>query len=99
MQALALAGRAGEARGAFEALRDRFGDARVGPYRMAIAHARLGETDAAFAWLDRAAAAHDLNLVCLAVDPSFDALRDDSRWEPALVRYRLPVVDARPTGR
>jgi hypothetical protein len=74
----------------------RFGEARVGPYRMAIACARLRDRDAAFAWLDRAAAARDLNLVCLAVDPSLDALRDDSRWKPALLRYRLPAIDPRP---
>jgi predicted Zn-dependent protease len=99
VQAHAMAGRTSEAHATFDALRERFGEARVGPYRMAIAFSRLGEPDAAFAWLDRAAAAHDLNLVCLAVDPSFDALRDDARWNAALVRYRLPVIDPRPAGR
>jgi hypothetical protein len=59
---------------------------------MAIASSRLGDADEVFAWLDRAAAAHDLNLVCLAVDPSFDALRDDPRWKPSLGRYGLPVL-------
>ena len=95
VQAHALAGRAVAARAAFDALRARFGDTRVGPYRMAIGASRLGDADDAFSWLDRAAAAHDLNLVCLAVDPSFDALRDDPRWQPALGRYGLPVIDAR----
>jgi len=56
---------------------------------MAIASSRLGDADEAFAWVDRAASAHDLNLVCLAVDPSFDAMRDDLRWHPALARYGL----------
>jgi TolB-like protein/Tfp pilus assembly protein PilF len=96
VQAHALAGRVVEARAALRAMLERFGEARVGPYRMAIAHARLGDPDAAFAWLDRAAAARDLNLVCLAVDPSFDGLRDDPRWKSALVRYRLPAIDPRP---
>ena len=95
VQALALAGRMNEARAAFDATRERFGETRVGPYRMAIACARLGDANSAFEWLDRAAAACDLNLVCLAVDPSFDALRDDERWRPALARYRLPVIDPR----
>lgn len=99
VQAHALAGHTNEARAAFDALRERFGEAGVGPYRMAIAFSRLGGPDSAFAWLDRAAAARDLNLVCLAVDPSFDALRDDPRWKPALLRYRLPVIDPRPAGR
>ena len=95
VQAHALAGRHNQARAAFDALRARFGESRVGPYRMAIASSRLGDADEAFAWLDRAAAAHDLKLVCLAVDPSFDALRDDPRWMPALGRYGLPVMDVR----
>ena len=80
-------------------MRERFGDARVGPYRMAIAFARLGDADAAFAWLERAAQARDLNLVCMAVDPSFDALRGDARWRPALLRYGLPDVAMRGASR
>jgi TolB-like protein/Flp pilus assembly protein TadD len=95
VQALALAGRMEEAQAAFDAMRESFGEARVGPYRMAIAFSRLGDADSAFKWLERAAAARDLNLVCLAVDPSFDALRDDPRWRPALARYGLPVIDPR----
>lgn len=91
VQAHALSGRSGAARAAFDALVARFGASRVGPYRMAIAASRLGDRDAAFDWLDRAASAHDLNLVCLAVDPSFDALRGDPRWAVALRTYGLPV--------
>ena len=95
VQAHALAGRIDAAHAAFTAMRERFGDARVGPYRMAIAFARLGDPDAAFTWLERAAQARDLNLVCMAVDPSFDALRGDARWRPALLRYGLPDVAMR----
>jgi hypothetical protein len=62
---------------------------------MAIAHARLNDADEAFAWLDRAAESRDMNLVCLAVDPSFDRLRDDPRWRATLARFRLPVIDPR----
>lgn len=98
VQAHALAGRFHEAQRAFDAMRSRFGEAHIGPYRMAIAWTRLGVADEAFAWLDRAAAQRDLNLVCLAVDPSFDALRDDRRWQDALLRYRLPVIDPRATS-
>src|SRR5688572_17084542 len=97
VQAHALAGRIDAARAAFSAMRERFGDARVGPYRMAIAFARLGDADAAFAWLERAARARDLNLVCMAVDPSFDALRGDARWRRALLAYGLPDIAMRGT--
>lgn len=96
VQAHALAGRDGDARAALAAMVADLGAERVGPYRMAIAHARLRDADEAFAWLDRAGAARDFNLVCLAVDPSFDALRDDPRWLPALERYGLPRIDPRP---
>lgn len=95
VQAHALAGCTAEARAAFNDMLEQFGAERVGPYRMAMAHARLGEADEAFGWLDRAAATRDMNLVCLAVDPSFDALRDDSRWPAALARYGLPPIDPR----
>lgn len=95
VQALALAGRGREARLALDEMLARFGPSRVGPYRLAIAHARLRETDAAFAALDRAAELADMNLVCLAVDPSFDSLRDLPKWHAALARYRLPDIDPR----
>ena len=83
------------ARAAFVAMVERFGEDRVGPYRMAMAAARLGDAEAAFAWLDRAAAARDFNFVCTAVDPTFDALRDDPRWSSLLARHRLPRIDPR----
>lgn len=95
VQALALAGRAREARLAFDEMLARFGQSRIGPYRLAIAHARLRDADAAFAALDRAAELDDMNLVCLAVDPSFDSLRDLPQWRAALARYRLPDLDPR----
>ncbi len=95
VQALALASRRDEARAAFDAMLARFGADRIGPYRAAIAYARLGDAQSAFRELDRAAALADMNLVCLAVDPSFDALRDLPQWRNALARYRLPAIDPR----
>jgi len=94
VQALALGGRMSEARLAFDEMMARFGPSRIGPYRLAIAHARLRDPDAAFAALDRAAELADMNLVCVAVDPSFDALRPLPRWREALARYRLRRGDA-----
>lgn len=97
VQALALAGNEVGARAAFRAMNDRFGARAVGPYRMAIAHARLGDGDDALAWLERAAAARDANFICTAVDPSFDRLRDDPRWPALLARFGFPVIDPRST--
>lgn len=99
VQALAVGGDPDAARAAFVAMVERFGEDRVGPYRMAMAAARLGDAAAAFAWLDRAAAARDFNFVCTAVDPTFDALRDDPRWPALLARHRLPQIDPRAGAR
>jgi TolB-like protein/tetratricopeptide (TPR) repeat protein len=95
VQALAVGGDLAAARAAFVALVERFGEDLVGPYRMAMAAARLGDADAAFAWLERAATARDFNFVCTAVDPTFDPLRDDPRWTLLLARHRLPRIDPR----
>ena len=95
VQALAMAGHEREARANFESMLARFGADRVGPYRLAIAHTRLGDADRAFAALERAGALCDMNLVCLAVDPSFDALRDHPRWKGTLARFNLPDLDTR----
>ncbi|MBS0321866.1 MAG: tetratricopeptide repeat protein [Proteobacteria bacterium] len=94
VQALALAGRLPAARAAWTALLARFGPDHVGPYRSAIAHARLGDADAAFAALERAALLRDMNFVCVAVDPSFDALRRDARWPALVARHGVAQVGA-----
>lgn len=62
----------------------------VSRYHLAIAHAGLGDVDAAFdaldaAWLDR-----DPSLATLAVEPRLTALRDDARFDDLLVRLNLP---------
>jgi tetratricopeptide (TPR) repeat protein len=42
--------------------------------------AALGERDRAFAWLDKAVADRELNLLWARVDPRFDSLRQDPRF-------------------
>jgi tetratricopeptide (TPR) repeat protein len=96
VQAWGAGGDIAQARIAFGAMVDRFGEPAIGPYRMAIAHARLEDIDAAFAWLERAEAARDMNIICTAVDPSFDRLRDDPRWPALLQRFGFPPIDPRP---
>jgi len=54
------------------------------PYAFASIYAGLGETDAAFDWLDRAYKAHDIGLVWLKWDPQFDSLRSDPRLQGIL---------------
>ena len=50
-----------------------------------------GETDGAFAWLDRAFAAHDPLLSGLKGDPALHSLRTDPRWNILLRKVGLPT--------
>ena len=60
-------------------------------YQLAQVHAFRGEIDAAFEWLDRAAATHDAGLTFAGVDPLLRSLHDDARWSPLLERNGLAV--------
>jgi tetratricopeptide (TPR) repeat protein len=58
---------------------------RVAPYYFAEQYTRLGETDQAIAWFEKALAERDPALIYLQVDPLFDHLRADPRFS-ALVQ-------------
>ncbi len=62
----------------------------VSPGELAILYCALGEREKAFASLEKAYAAHDLQLQFLKVDPAFDSLRDDPRFQDLLRRVGLP---------
>jgi TolB-like protein/DNA-binding winged helix-turn-helix (wHTH) protein/Tfp pilus assembly protein PilF len=64
-------------------------DRHTSPYRFAAQHAELGDTDAAFDWLERAFNERDSELVSLKVDPAFDGVRSDSRYASLLHRIGL----------
>ncbi len=49
-----------------------------------------GERDQAFASLESAYAARDLQLQFLGVDPDYDSLRSDPRFPDLLLRVGLP---------
>jgi DNA-binding SARP family transcriptional activator len=53
----------------------------VSSYRIAAIYACLAETEQAFAWLRRAYEERDVWLMWLRVDPVFDDLRSDPRFE------------------
>ena len=60
------------------------------PDRIASLYARLGERDKAFAWLEKAYEEEEEGLTLLKVEPRFDNLRDDQRFQDLLRRIGLP---------
>jgi TolB-like protein/DNA-binding winged helix-turn-helix (wHTH) protein/Tfp pilus assembly protein PilF len=83
---LAKAGRSKEARDVLSALETASRTKYVPPYAMALVNAGLNEREPAFEWLNRAYDARDAHLIFLTVDPKWDALRSDPRFDALLAR-------------
>lgn len=62
----------------------------VRPELIATVYARLGDTDAAFSWLEKSFAAHSPYLFALRVDKQWDSLRSDPRF--AALEARIAAV-------
>ena len=62
----------------------------VSPCELAILHAALGEREPAFALLEKAYTAHDPSLQYLGIEPAFDSLRADPRFDDLVRRVGLP---------
>ena len=62
----------------------------VSPAELAILYVGLGDKEGAFQTLERAYAAHDIQLQALNVDPHYDALRSDPRFQDLVRRVGLP---------
>jgi tetratricopeptide (TPR) repeat protein len=61
----------------------------VSPGELAVLYTALDEREQAFASLEKAYAAHDLQLQNLGVDNSFDSLRDDAHFQDLMRRVGL----------
>lgn len=86
---LARSGRERESRALLARLHETARERFVPPYAMALIHLGLDEHDASLEWLQRAEAVRDVHLVFLPVDPKWDPLRGDPRFE-ALLDRSLP---------
>src|SRR5262249_39790334 len=62
----------------------------VSPRLVAVIYARLGDKDQAFNWLEKAYEEHDALLPFLNVNPMFQPLHSDSRFQDLLRRIGLP---------
>jgi eukaryotic-like serine/threonine-protein kinase len=61
----------------------------VSSFDIAVIHARLGEKEQTLTWLEKAFDEHDSGLVSLAVDPLFDNVRSDPRFQSLVKRLKL----------
>jgi TolB-like protein/DNA-binding winged helix-turn-helix (wHTH) protein/Tfp pilus assembly protein PilF len=87
---LARAGRRREALATLDELRRISKPRDPAPFRIAMVHIGLGETDRAFEWLQKAFEARDWQIALLKVEPAFDSLRSDPRFSALLERVDLP---------
>jgi serine/threonine-protein kinase len=90
-QALTVSGANGYWRKRLEFLKNRAQRTYVPPSVIAIACARAGNNDEAFAWLEKAYQNRDVSLPFLKVEPAVDSLRSDPRYADLLRRLGLPL--------
>jgi tetratricopeptide (TPR) repeat protein len=87
--ALASAGRRTEALRIVAQLQELSSKRYVSPYGIAQIYAALNDSEQAFKWLQIAYDDRAVWMSYLAVDPSFDGLRSDQRFQDLLRRVRL----------
>jgi TolB-like protein len=56
---------------------------------MALVYVALGEKDKAFEWLDKSYDMHEESLCSIRIDPKFDMIRDDPRFDELLKKVNL----------
>jgi serine/threonine protein kinase/Flp pilus assembly protein TadD len=88
--AYARAGRTAEARKVLDKLREESKKRYVPSILSAPVYVGLGETDRAFESMERAFQEHDGRLEWILIDPSFEPLRSDRRFQDLRRRMKLP---------
>ena len=59
-------------------------------FYLAMIYAQTGEIDTAFKWLAKAYEDHEVEMYWLKVEPPFDPLRNDPRWQEMLDKVGFP---------
>jgi len=92
LMAVYVAGRAGrrqEAQQQLNELKNQY--SQDNPLAIAVAYIGIDDKDQAFAWLEKAYAAHSTSLTAVKVDPTYDPLRSDPRFKDLLHRMGLTL--------
>jgi serine/threonine-protein kinase len=84
----AAVGQRKDAEAALTALGALSARAYVSDLDFAAIHALLGDRDEAFVWLERAVTARASDLFTIRVDPMWDSIRDDQRFDQVLRKMR-----------
>jgi serine/threonine-protein kinase len=87
----AIAGRTAEAEALLAELEAFSARNYMCAYEIAVTHAALNQTDAAFRWLDKALEDRADCIPYLIVDPRLDGLRDDPRFQALLDQVDFPT--------
>jgi tetratricopeptide (TPR) repeat protein len=91
--AYALSGRRADALRIIEDLKRRSERMYIPPSLIAFIYAGLGEKDKAFEWMEKAYVGRDFLMSVLNVEPLFDQLRDDPRFDRLTSRVGLPKIE------
>jgi tetratricopeptide (TPR) repeat protein len=89
--AYAVAGNKGAALKTLDKLNTLAKQSDVSPYQLALVYAGLGEKERAFASLEKAKVERSTLLTYLKMDPRFDSLRPDPRFQDLLRRMGLAL--------
>jgi tetratricopeptide (TPR) repeat protein len=90
-RAYALWGKEAEARQILHGLERTRAEKYVPAYSLAQIYAGLDDRDNALLWLERANEERSARMVFMRVEPAFDALRSNPRFQDLLRRDKLPV--------